>query len=67
MTVFSGIFRTARTEGLGVTLHIAEVSFFYRYRPSGRVFFSLRLYQGLRIFYLLMNCIGTLSRRWEIR
>jgi hypothetical protein len=25
MTVFSGLFRTARTEGLGVTLHIAEV------------------------------------------
>lgn len=32
MTVFSGLFRTARTEGLGVTLHIAEV----RYQP--RVF-----------------------------
>jgi adenosine deaminase len=27
MTVFSEIFRTARTEGLGVTLHIAEVRF----------------------------------------
>jgi hypothetical protein len=25
MTVFSGLFRTARKEGLGVTLHIAEV------------------------------------------
>jgi hypothetical protein len=25
MTGFSGLFRTARKEGLGVTLHIAEV------------------------------------------
>jgi hypothetical protein len=25
MTVFSGLFRTARKEGLGVTLHVAEV------------------------------------------
>ena len=27
MTVFSKLFRTARTEGLGVTLHIAEVRY----------------------------------------
>lgn len=25
MTVFSGLFRTAHKEGLGVTLHISEV------------------------------------------
>ena len=25
MTIFSELFRTARTEGLGITLHIAEV------------------------------------------
>ena len=30
MTVFSGLFRTARIEGLGVTLHVAEV----RYRSA---------------------------------
>ena len=29
MTVFSGLFRTARAEGLGVTLHVAEVRFIY--------------------------------------
>jgi hypothetical protein len=30
MSLFAGLFRTARAEGLGVTLHIAEVraSFF---------------------------------------
>lgn len=32
MTAFVGLFRTARTEGLGVTLHIAEV------RPRGKIF-----------------------------
>jgi hypothetical protein len=48
MTVFSGLFRTARTEGLGVTLHIAEV------RLSGaldqkvpkRIFFKNVYYNG---------------------
>jgi hypothetical protein len=30
MTVFVELFRTARTEGLGVTLHIAEVRLFGR-------------------------------------
>ena len=25
MSIFAGLFRTARAEGLGVTLHIAEV------------------------------------------
>src|SRR5712691_8387862 len=42
MTLLSGLFRTARKEGLGVTLHIAEVR--YRlFRPYFSYFlFSLR-------------------------
>jgi hypothetical protein len=43
MTVFSGLFRTARKEGLGVTLHIAEV----RYRSSAK--FLLIFPPGVRM------------------
>lgn len=34
MSLFAGLFRTARAEGLGVTLHIAEVrASFFGTRP----------------------------------
>ena len=36
MSVFAGLFRTARTEGLGVTLHIAEVRTFLL-RPGAEI------------------------------
>jgi adenosine deaminase len=35
MTVFSKLFRTARTEGLGVTLHIAEVRHWPKVEQKG--------------------------------
>lgn len=44
MTVFSGLFRTARAKGLGVTLHVAEVRFIMRCR--GRFILMMEQIRG---------------------